>query len=394
MDGARKEEMKDSMKEIRKELKKLTRSNKEAEKFIYQIINKRIKKTGISTRCYFVRKVSEYISEETWDVPAKRLAFLAEMSTCVTYLENQLIDRKEGVITHKDIVQRQVSAQIIKNDLIPRYIRTYFPINGDKIKAALDNIFASFSWGEYIEYEKLNLTALKKNQVSHPIYESLDRQVDVESFMEVFAEWPENQIISQEHFLRTYFSRTYLINTALYEQMTRLLLMISDKEEQEFEQLIQFARWFGLIQQLVNDITDFVPFSWMEKRKEKGQEYKYHTKGKKILDTFADMRNGIVSLPLMMYHNSPKVEHHLHIQDGRLCLGDKGIPDTAEGQEHIAKILLVDAIPSAMKCVQHFAHLAKGLLPPSNDSTTLLLDMLSIAENNTYYEIFLCAERH
>ncbi|MEM6804427.1 MAG: hypothetical protein AAF696_23710, partial [Bacteroidota bacterium] len=61
------------------------------------ILKARIQQCGKSTRASFARYVAEYVKEESWGKIDIQIAFIVELATCITYLENQIVDVKRGV---------------------------------------------------------------------------------------------------------------------------------------------------------------------------------------------------------------------------------------------------------------------------------------------------------
>ena len=418
----RKREMKQAMKLVKAAYKELFINNhsKEIRKYLFPILKTRISNPGRSSRGYFVCKVWESISGESlfnedFNKKAISLALIAELATCITYLENQIIDGKDGVMTkqgsnnqihHRVISQKLISSRLVKYELYA-YTKRQFPGESVEIIEALEDIFTCFSFGEYLEQEQLSFDNLKEDEhqmyFEYPGIDDKIPKAEIESMFTV-SQWDTDLELTP--FIKTYLNRTYLINAVLYEKMVRLLIKLNGKgEDRQF--LIQFAHHFGILQQLVNDILDFVPSTWMtldknmleidsriEWVKQKGNkeemppslEYVYKTRGKQMADSFADIKNDLPTLPLIVYYNNI---HKQQTDSTPSSLFQHS--DRINFNVHFNQVMTLielqkyQALDQAIDLAKSWASSCRNLLNGRNYEA--LADMTGIANSNTYYTL-------
>ena len=357
-------------------------------KYVTEFLKKRIQQSGRLTRAYFTRKVAEYIKQSEWGEDDIKLAFIAEVSTCITYLENQIVDRKKGVTTPEAINKNLISSQILKCTA-RKYSIDSFPEIGSMIIQKADKIFCLFSHGEYIEqdwlqYRNLVLLPYTKYENERPIPKYIDNQVRPREIMKLWRNFANKHLDFHvpDSIMRNYFRRTFLINTVLYEEITYTLLYLYNQEIKSFAGLRDFSRGYGIIQQITNDIIDFVPVNWIEKEKEYHNYHTFEFSGKDLIDNYADIRNGLLTLPSILYlcQNSSR--------DSLLTKVLQRKALSASYQEDLMKDnTLREAIKLSRLFVNHLHDYFQKKLRPDYQSSISLIDLLGVGIDNKYYQI-------
>lgn len=84
-----------------------------------------------------------------------------------------------------------------------------------------------------------------------------------------------------------YFCRTYLISSGLFRSFAEMLSEITNAAADVTNKMVQYAEIYGVMMQLVNDISDFA--------------LEAGTSNKKSYDVLSDLKNETLSLPIIMH---------------------------------------------------------------------------------------------
>ncbi len=286
-----------------------------------------------------------------------RIGFISEVVICIQYYHNQILDEKSGVDKPRKIVSNWKEADQLKKALYC-YVESEIPeLIRKKIIATLNRCFLAVDFGQYLEKKTSTfqfMTANKGrnvciNEIFNPFVKKLaseSRAIKPNFSDHAFLKDPKNNLIKdniiqqirhfcvKEHhesdsencfnihlnslkrdlihqipseeinfilseylsnyshsrgFLILYFQRVYLTCATLYVAFTELVADLYGLEESHKRNLKRFSVQFGIMRQVVNDNTDCIP-SW----------FNPGTKTKKPTDTFKDLRNNNITLPLFL----------------------------------------------------------------------------------------------
>ncbi len=304
---------------------------------------------------------------------------------CITlmYLDNHLQDEKYGLrkLDPETIRKNREEYEMLKAELI-RFIDYEF--EGEIKKAVYDTVHAIL--GIYDEGMKLDRHILTINNLARDNDERFDlingkinQQVSVQDFVDALFLNPSSKYQSIPHlnYLNGYLTRSYLINAVFFEKFTKLMIKLFAPQGKDFSHLMQFARLYGVAQQLVNDNCDFVP-----------ADQGLTTSCKLVEDTFNDMRRGLVTLPLHLYftlYGGNKGE----IYDQYIYAGTPLNLWAVEDQKRVLNTLKTSgALGHSMHLVSRIGRKGRGLLDPQNPATPSLQAMFSFVDHNKFYHAY------
>ena len=361
-----------------------------------------------SSRSVLLIKLFQYVNElnDSIGVPNEdifKIAALGEYDMSIMYHENHIRDQKHGVKWHlPDTVEHK---RKLKQSLIQHkeaFIDKHFEGDTRKsIKVAnqfmhdvhdligmmLDKDFTT------VNMFKANIYPVNRIQEEIQKLDSYAKYMDVfegskgagsvidlvnsEEFIETLgtAFLNNTDIIGRLEYLKLYFSRCFLLNVIFYYVYARLIVKLYGTPEKDYSGLISFARHFGLIQQITNDISDFIPV-----------DQGFIAPCKHMEDTFNDLREGTITLPTMylLSKNVGKdVETYLS--------GDKNTIDlSASHDQHLilSNYLQSGSIANSISFVRKLAVGAHSLLDPTNPATEILRSLLAFVNDNKYFEFY------
>ena len=247
-------------------------------------------KAKASTRLYFIEKVHQFVSQgpllKTFhNETAMKIAIVGEFCITMMYLDNHLQDGKYGVKNEKsrrgNSIEREETRRAM-NAYIEREFQGEFQ---EKIFFAVAKLFHYYHKG--MELDKGALTfenyASDNAQNLHRVNEEIDAFVNVESLLKTFKENQKQKFYSlnKYNYLRLLCTRSFLINTVFFQIFAELMIDLYGDPRVSYANVVEYARLFGITQQLVNDNTDYLPVG-----------YGFTTLCKWEEDTFCDMRRG------------------------------------------------------------------------------------------------------
>lgn len=348
--------------------------NSELDKDILSLLKCRICRS-VGIRSYFVYKAYRYIAWQAReeqikireDFPARlfevQAPFLAESLITNAYYHNQILDRKGGVTTAGRINANLISGNLLRS-FIHSYARGIFYNKSDLYEIVfprLERIFECVdlaqlmdkNWGSYESF----LNGIPADTRLEPKFEQLFQYADLDALEQILLDTglpPANL-----PFTRLYLRRGFLANAPLFILLAEIIMDLLGYNGKMREGLLRFAGNYGLLVQLVNDIIDFIPSRTVDKIEE---------------DAFSDLRNGTMSLPLILYFaQSPDYEFK-KLQN-----------DLRRSQSRVFKILLPSVINSCIPVSELFAYRLPQMLNEYNQEYDLLADMSSLGYENKYY---------
>lgn len=349
-------------------------------------------------RAFFIRMLFEYLGADIFNGPKSKfdalknkLGFIVEALLCIQYYNNQIFDRKGGVTTKKSIDNHINMRDILEADLLHyidgeieesyRHAVRIFVRQTLRLGAAGQILEDHYNTYECWQNEAESTNVLSEegelfiNKEAMYAFKKIVRSTTSAFGIPGFSEADKN---SKSRFLTLYFKKIYLRNAALYILGTQLVLDIFKVEDARREALLRFATWFSLMHQLVNDNADLVP----------SQQF-LTTCAKSHLDAMSDLRNNIITLPVMI--------HLLQAPDSAMknALERKMTDLPAWLETRIFReitqrwsIYLSMTITKTIKTNALEALYASGFSAKNERAFKYLEDMCNIAENNKFYKCF------
>lgn len=299
----------------------------------------------------------------------QQLPFILEVIISVQYYHNQILDRKGGVTTHAAINDNLIMGNLLKDQLY-RYIRKLNLPEADRwiVEKEVRSIFEYVDIGQYIEKSCNTYEAYRSGQWSHP-FGNLDALVDADCIREVTEVIQSVHPIQRTDYLHIYLQRIYLTNAVLFIKATGLIATLLEVDQEIQQRADRFAGLFGMMQQVVNDNSDWVPSRFQESTVEKG-----------CGDVFCDLNNKIVTLPTMM--------HFEKNTDGKILAQYEGNKRTLFTQtveeELFDEIAKYHSIYYSMAVGKQL----KQLLMQYSFKKAFIADLCGFAGNNKYYKHF------
>jgi len=302
-----------------------------------------LKKIGtFETRAYLMRFSFETCSGKKWTAKVKHACAAVELELASMYYTNRIFDEKGG----KKILQKpnlQVIAAMITRDLASQAL-TYACSKLDyqefvKIKDIFDEINKILYIGQFFEIEK-NL-------------------------------YRDNMNLDWDKMLGLYYKRNYGVNGSYFEKIAIIGGILGGGTKKQINALAEFGKNFGMVQQIINDIGDFVP-----------PEHNLGTEEKLPEDAYSDIKHGKLTLPIIYTLIRGKDE------EKKLLI--KALKNQAAPDEllDITKILVNNgAIDYTKKIVLDFVRAAKTPLAIFDQKIKDLFEaMCFVAYTNRYYK--------
>ena len=354
--------------------------------YCLELLNRRWKRNILPQRAYFIRKIYEYILEEQgkendsqFDELFKiKLGFIMEVIIVIQYLHNQVIDGKFDIKNMTGIRRNLIASNILREILfqyIDQEIPSYEKRIYDKTRWYISNILLHVDLGQRIEQEYNHYDSYQKNPSLNICKSSIGLFTDLKCIRPIIRSIKE-QMPNKVNFIEAYFRRIYLTNGCFYTFMTKLVIDILGYEDEE-SNLLRFSVAFGVSTQITNDIVDFVPSI-------KNKNLSSNTVGKKSTDSYSDLRNLNITLPLI-YHLSKNqqrlVEEYLFKPTPPHFIDNYALEITRE-------LLQSNAIRKTMKVGRKIANLGESYIYSINPHADYLINMIeSVKWNKYYYEL-------
>jgi Polyprenyl synthetase len=392
MDENRKQGMEITRRRIVKELKRVITKlqlHPETEAILFRMPKHRSK--AVTIRGFFAHMIYEYTREQARTEnlsllpPAKRVTlfhtqipFLIECVMSVQYLENQVLDGKDGVLTergleHQKIIENLCAFSFLK-DFLYRYIEK--DLKGLNLR---QRSMVAKTVRRMCQYVTLGQVA-EKTYATHENFrrgfETLPTQsTEIEAFIdhdliEDFWQRLRQAGIKDEleSYTKFYLRRVWLTNVALFVLTTEMICALMGYEGEEVGNLRRFAIDYAYISQLMNDLCDFVPA--------------YSNKGtatKRPEDAFSDLRNGNITLPLIFLASTDCVFDTKQLAENIY---------TEAKQNEVFKLIRPICFFEVVPFLQAFANDSVSRLNGKNDFAKLLGDLAGVAYSPRYLKPF------
>ena len=304
------------------------------------------KKIGtFETRAYFMRMAYEICSGKQWSRDVVYACAAVTFELCSMYNMNRVFDEKGG----KEILANpnlQIIAGMINKGLATRALA-----NGcqNLSQSAFINVLNKFDHG-----------------INQQVY--YGQYIDLE---ENIYKKEENQ--NWEKMKEKYLERCYLINGVFYEEIAEIASVLGNGSQKNEKALKNFGKYFGITQQIVNDIADFVP-----PEKNQGTEEKVPD------DSYSDFKHGKLTLPIIYSLINGTNNEKKMIMD---MIGDKNIE--TDNFLKLTKMLVKNrSIEYSINTAIEYARNARSCLDElmNTEKEKPLWPMLDVAYTNRYYK--------
>jgi len=227
---------------------------------LYALVKSLVKrrKHRPSTRAAMVRCAFESVSSADWKKVAP-LAAASELEMLSLYHLNHLLDHKGGEL-YGSLDEKIVAAGLTRG------VATELFVNSIKNHAEAGLLIYDFERidiavheGWYVDLLQLNWDALS---------------------------------LSENDFMTLYEKRCELMNGELFAISSSMATKIAGASDEDQADFRQIGKYYGIINQMVNDIGDFVP-----------PEQSGETVGKLADDAYSDLYNGRLTLPIFLAWN-------------------------------------------------------------------------------------------
>ena len=301
------------------------------------------------------------------------------------YLENHLHDQKYGIKTEKSKQKNRLERREVSRRLFDCINQNFSKEHRKRVKKTVKRLFRLYYFGMSLEKDELSFAEFNKDEalknspnnrvVDDPILKELDC---LTALVNQTIEQGRYRPIEKQNFFKRYITRSFLINGIFFHLFAELLIKFYGTDKSS-EQLIRFSQVFGLLQQLVNDTFDYLPYS-----------YSFRTASKYQKDTFADARNQLMTLPIICYFNRPKIDK---IPDLTITqIFENGSHENEalfndEYQLEIAEKLLENrAISQCRSLTYHLGQEGREILNGNSQTVEMLNDLFSIGKENKFFK--------
>lgn len=232
----------------------------------------------------------------------RQLPFVAAMVITIQYLENHILDGKDGVKPEGGIdenrLKEKLGASHYLKDFLYAYVRKrMFPRslrNRDVVENCLERMFQITEEGQCAERNGSTLDNVQKGMSQMPEWSPVPAAyMNHELIEEILSKLLHYGLLPQRaSFTRFYLQRVYCTNAAYFSLLAECVMDLAgfkgERWEKERKDILYFGLALGVISQIMNDLSDFIPM-----RKNKGQV------AKRKEDAFSDLRNHNFTLPFL-----------------------------------------------------------------------------------------------
>lgn len=328
------------------------------EEFPFQLLKKRIcGRKQRSLKAYFSFSIFKFllIKDKGLKVNDKslfsrKIPFIAELLMTIQYYDNQILDRKGGVVSDQAIINNFKLSKLLRAALHD-YLddENIFELKTGKIlKKWVFTILKQVDYGQLLEKNnnlfinyKTDLYGIGSNNTNdYNIEKCLEKCK--KQILEIAPELKE-----KDQFLTKYLDRVFWAGASMYPALVELILeLLNIKGRDVFDNLYHFSGVLGITLQLVNDNTDNVTRKAFPR-----------TVAKKSEDAFSDIRNQNITLPLLI---------HLQKNSGKYIEESiqSGVPLFSLRQEKLIFKELLDsgALLASKEITKQLAHLTESIL--------------------------------
>lgn len=356
------------------------------------------KLSGKPLRAYYATKIYDYLNSNKdqninhiFDPDGlfkEKLPLLFEMVIAIQYLDNQILDGKYEVSSHKNINRNLNSSNVLRG-LVFQYLKKYVKphLNGnielyELLYEQINELLLRVDIGQGLDKEKSNYSYFNKERIPLKkargiIFDHITKKAIGSQVETVVEKYPD-----KKDFIELYFQRVYLTNTYFFRAITKVVGTLMKSDQQDLNDLFLFSERYGLMLQVVNDVTDYAYSPDLKEQKN------LRTVGKFQEDVYSDLRNDNITLPLIFHLYKSigrgKIEEILRIEEEKRR-SQLIIKNKLTIKEEIVNS---GAIEDSMEFGKLLADSAISSLSLSNSITPILKNMCDIARRNKFYKVF------
>lgn len=307
-----------------------------------------------------------------------QLPFIAEMAMVIQYLENHILDGKDGVNPVKgldwELIKDKLLASHYLKDFLYSYVRQrVFPEACPEREILLDCLRRMFQFTEEGQFAERRWSSLEHVRNGIPNLPPFSREVEdsinyelIEEVWSYFLKFGMNP--QRESFARFYLKRMYCTNAQFFILLSECIARMINYHGKRLNTLRYFSAGFGLIAQMVNDICDYLPAS-----------YQQATSAKIPEDAYSDLRNNNLTLPFLFVVEDFEMAK-------KLLSNDMYSDDIQHKWFDRVKDSCGDTIIPMLR--SYAKELKKNLNSPNSNATIQLGDFTSIVYNRRYFKYF------
>ena len=301
------------------------------------------------------------------------LPFVAEMTMAIMYLDNHSLDRKYGSTKQIDFCNNQFGSYTLRKILRDYVKKTFDEKSSNTIQDTLDQLFECVNMGQYLDKNYNHYEGFKNNIGYEGTYKEIDDLVDFGAAKNII-EKIKKDYPQKANYIHLYFTRIFLTTASFFSLFTSLVIELLGYEGESKSDVLDFARGYGILSQVVNDITDVV-------------KHKDGTTSKLECDTLSDLKNDTISLPLIihLYNNKEDslIRNFLDSKNlGLLDRKEESVLDELIKSKTLSKAI---KICKQLTSNQGYRRNIRGDI----EEGKYLIDLSSVAINNRFFqEIF------
>ena len=341
------------------------------------------KLAGRPIRAYFLAKTTNWLVQlqtpwqrvRTRVLPgyarlfSAQLPLIFEVVITVQYLHNQILDGKSGVTNRERISRNLLAANLLKEQLY-RYIDQEVPAWARPATTqAVRTCFELVDQGQFLEQTQNIYAAYRdgQNNWQQTIPAAVLERVDLSAVGPFLEKLKSDLPVMLHEQLEVYFHRMYLTCASLFVEAVQLLGRLLKLSAKQTKDVQQFSVCYGIMRQLVNDNADWIP-----------TRFGLETKTKTAADSFSDLRNTTLTLPLFFYlaeGQGGKIDYFLERQMCWSAAFEDAVFD---------EILESDALFKSVQNTRILAELALAYLPIGEREADFLADSCEIVHWNKF----------
>jgi len=302
-----------------------------------------------------------------------QLPFILEIVISIQYYHNHIYDNKFGVNEESSIMHHIRASEQLES-ILELYLETKIPNSiCSVVKEAVLEMFRYVDIGQELERERCTIANYKELGGGAIDLDDEVGEIINDYFVDLCeqAVWEEDESLPKKNkqVIRQYFERIFLTNAGIYYQAALLINTIIPTVEGE--RLVKYAALFGMMRQLVNDVSDFVP-SYAQ----------IDTKTRLAKDAMSDLRNGNITLPVILHLEAcPKGRAMQYLEN----------PNSWSSERELAiyeEMISNHAIFKSMSIARKIRDKALEELGENFPNYTFFEDMSRVADVNKFYRFF------
>lgn len=349
--------------------------------WVFELLEQKL--SGQPIRAYFLAKAARWLIQlqspwqraRTHILPGQQRFFFAQLPLAfevvitIQYLHNQILDGKSGVTDRESISRNLLAANLLKDQLY-RYLEQEVPAWARTATVkAIRSCFEQVDQGQFLEQTQNTYAGFRSGQPEwkKTLPSGLLERADLSAVAPFLEKLKTDLPVMLHEQLEVYFHRIYLTCASLFVEAVQLLGKLLRVSNKRLEAVRQFSVCYGLMRQLVNDNADWIP-----------SRYGLETKTKTAADSFSDLKNTTLTLPLLFFlatGQGGKIHYFLERQMRWSPAFEESVFD---------EILDSDALFKSIQNTRILAELALAYLPLSELNARFLADSCEIVHWNKF----------